>query len=118
MTRVGPRRVRKLFLDTVRAPPRRVTPNLHLMLLRERVVEAFYVGLDDAPARPDFVEPDNGEWVWNRGWNRILVDEAGLHTLRIYRRERLVEVDKIVITPARRYQPSGEGPTESPRGSP
>jgi hypothetical protein len=77
--------------------------------------DAFYVGLDDGPALVRHVEPDTDQWVWNRGWNRINVDRVGLHTFRIYRLERNVEIDKIVITPWPGYTPMGIGPGESRR---
>jgi Tol biopolymer transport system component len=77
--------------------------------------DAFYVGLDDGPLQVRHVEPDDFQWVWIRAWRTIDVDSVGIHTFRLYRGERSVWVDKILITPWPGFSPKWSGPPESPR---
>jgi Tol biopolymer transport system component len=91
----------------------------HFVWVRARsltpMTDAFYVGLDDGRALVQHTHPSNGQWVWFRSWQPLQVEAPGLHTLRVYRLERLAEVDKIVVTPWAEFAPSTTGPPESPR---
>ena len=77
--------------------------------------DAFFLRFGDGPALPFFARPDDGQWNWFRGWQKLTVGEAGLGTLHLLRRERNVEIDKIVITPRAGFTPGGRGPAESRR---
>jgi Tol biopolymer transport system component len=91
----------------------------HYVWVRARayssVADTFSIGLNDGPLHVRHVEPDNYKWVWIRGWTTLDVDSVGVHTFRLYRLERNVWVDKIVITPWPGYTPKWAGPAESIR---
>jgi Tol biopolymer transport system component len=80
-----------------------------------RFADAFAIALDDGPLHARHVEPDDFQWVWIRGWTTLNVDSVGVHTFHLYRLERNVWVDKIVITPWPDFTPKWAGPPESVR---
>jgi hypothetical protein len=46
----------------------------------------------------------------------VEVDSTGIHTFNVWMREDSSIIDKIVLTTNASYEPSGDGPPESPRG--
>ena len=77
--------------------------------------DSFFFQYDGGTIHAQGVNPDDGEWNWVRLGDAITVDASGTFPFRIYRRERNVEIDKIVLTPDGGYVPTGMGPAESPR---
>jgi hypothetical protein len=72
------------------------------------------VGLDDGSPLNRATTAD-GVWRWRKVSTQVNVPTIGVHELRLYRKDALVEVDKIVLTPGS-VAPKGLGPPESPRG--
>ena len=89
----------------------------HSVWLRMRAHDAtsryLRVGLNDGKPvyRPT---PADGKWYWKALGTSVNVPTAGIHVIRIYRREQNVEVDKVVVATGS-YTPSGTGPAESER---
>jgi len=63
----------------------------------------------------------NGNYTWSNGImdngsSTFEVTNVGVHTLNIWMREDGLIIDKIVLTTNPDYEPTGDGPPESPRG--
>jgi glycosyl hydrolase family 115 len=71
------------------------------------------IGLDDGNPLSRATTTD-GVWRWKLVTPQINVLSAGVHAIRILRKDPNVELDKIIITPGT-YKPAGLGPVESPR---
>jgi hypothetical protein len=75
-------------------------------------------GLDDVVSTSNDNEGTGySTWVW-RTLGTINVAPAGPHTFQLRRREAEYKVDRIVLTTDSALTPTGEGPPESPRGTP
>jgi len=82
--------------------------------------DSVFVQLDNGPILNQAVTVRTGAWAWADGASTALtVPTTGVHTVKLYRREGDLEIDKIVITPDTAYNPAaingGLGPDESPR---
>ena len=88
----------------------------HYVWIRFR---SFNAGSDSVSLRIDTLSaqkltlrPVSGNWEWIRFAAPYSLTQ-GEHVLRLYRREKEVEIDKIVVTPDSGYAPSALGPPES-----
>jgi len=80
--------------------------------------DSVFVQLDDGPILNLAVTDRTGAWAWMDGASTALtVPTTGIHTLKFYRREMDIEIDKVVLTPDIAYNPAtvngGLGPVES-----
>jgi hypothetical protein len=80
--------------------------------------DSLYIALDNEPAAivTDFAPRI---WAWGNKDNAglpvtIEVSEAGVHTLHLWQREDGFRLDRIMLTTDNGYNPTGDGPSESP----
>ena len=85
---------------------------------------SIYVGYDGTLVEDanGFVSSETGAWTWvelQKGGNArtISVASAGAHTVQLWMREDGTSVDKVVLTTDEAFEPTGEGPDESPRAT-
>ena len=79
-----------------------------------------FVGVDGTQSGPAFDNSNSGldpaEWTWITTTACDVYISTGTHTFQIRRRERLYDIDRIILTTDGGYTPTGTGPPESPRG--
>jgi hypothetical protein len=98
-----------------------VASGSHYIWLRFRAFDtgsdSMYVEFDsNGPAQIN--PPDrSGNWIWARVSGVVGVT-PGLHTIKLYRRESNLEVDRVLLTTSSSYTPTGLGPAESSRAAP
>lgn len=83
--------------------------------------DSVYLGLDGA-SNTVLTGLTARMWDWaNTGTqsNPVTVEitQPGLHTLHLWQREDGIRLDRIVLTTASEYTPTGDGPPESQTGS-
>jgi len=79
--------------------------------------DSFYLGHDGE------VDGEVGDHSGDFAWSRLGGDEAqaldidrtGQHTVHLWMRETGTQVDRLILTTDADYQPTGEGPAESPQ---
>ena len=81
--------------------------------------DSVYVGLDEQPVTRLTGFPPR-QWSWanqDQAGNRVTISvtAAGHHSLRLWRREDGLRLDRVVLTTDSGYNPSDLGPTESQR---
>ena len=83
--------------------------------------DSLHVGLDGqevaSAARLSKLDPQ-GSWAWSRTTHTgtvatLNVASPGVHTINVWMRESGTLLDKLVLTPAANYTPSGLGPDET-----
>lgn len=70
-------------------------------------------GLDDGTPLSRATTTD-AVWLWTLVSFSIRVPSAGIHVIRVLRKDPNVELDKIMVTPSS-LKRTGMGPAESPR---
>ena len=74
--------------------------------------DSVFVEVDNLGAPKFTLRPYSGAWEWAQ----LLYGhvDAGIHTIRVQRRESNAEVDKVILTTDAGYVPTGLGPAQSP----
>ncbi len=86
--------------------------------------DSCHAGLDGLEITTcDTLSGWNAKYVWSNTSSdgprsTFEVSTVGVHTLNIYMREDGFIVDRVLLTTNAGYTPTGDGPTESPRGVP
>ncbi len=79
--------------------------------------DSLYVEVDNLGTQRFDTEPATGNWEWAQLVYPSSVS-TGEHTIRLYRREHSLEIDRVVFTTNASFTPTGLGPAESPRALP
>ncbi len=83
--------------------------------------DSVYLGLDSAPNTVlTGLTPRMWDWANTDTQSNpvtIEITQPGLHTLHLWQREDGIRLDRIVLTTASEYTPTGDGPPESQTGS-
>jgi hypothetical protein len=95
------------------------SPGDHWIWFRFRAfdsgTDSVFMQIDDLRLKSRSVSPVNGGWAWMALGPRYNLD-AGQHTVKLYRREGSIQVDKIIVTNDSGYSaPVGQGPLQSPQ---
>ncbi len=82
---------------------------------------SIWVGVDGTQSGGTFDNSNTGlspaVWTWITTAATDVYISAGTRTFQIRRRERLYDIDRIILTTDGGYTPTGNGPSESTRGS-
>ena len=93
-----------------------VVSGAHYVWIRHRAFDSgsdsAYVEVDNLGTQSMWLGGQNGSWAWSLAGPYILT--PGPHTVKVYRREPNLEVDKVLLTTDPGYVPTGTGPPESP----
>ena len=88
----------------------------HYIWIRFRAFNAgsdsIFVELDELGSQQRNVTPVSGNWAWIRFVSPYQLNPGG-HVVKLHRRERDIEVDKVVVTTNAGFTPTGLGPPES-----
>lgn len=74
--------------------------------------DSLHVDLDGSASTYHFSSNNHGRWVWVKV-RTVKLSAGGQHALTLWAREDDLKIDKVVIQPAGRSAPSGNGPGSS-----
>jgi hypothetical protein len=79
--------------------------------------DSFFFQVGDGAIQNQSVGPDDGAWRWIQLSSPVTVAAQGVYTLTVYRREKDIELDKLVMTTDPGFDPAtvngGAGPGET-----